>query len=191
MTAPGVVGRGSRLRPAVLLLGFATAVALRAAVSGSDGVHSPAGGLLFAVLLLAAVLGARTVVPLSRRAVSLGLLGAGVLCLPVLLSWSPRLVPTDGFATWALVVSVVAVAEEVFLRGTLYDAVRARSGENAAIAVGAVAFALLHVPLYGWYVVPLDLAVGVLLGEQRRVTGTPAAPAITHVGADLASWFLR
>lgn len=175
----------------VLLLGFAAAVALRSVVSGAEGVYSAPGGLLFAVLLLAAVIGARTRVSISSRALIVGLLGAVVLCLPVLLTWTPRLVPTDGFTAWALVVTAVAVAEEVFLRGTLYDAVCSAVGDNAAIAVGAVAFALLHVPLYGWHVVPLDLAVGVLLGEQRRVTGTAAAPAVTHVGADLASWFLR
>jgi membrane protease YdiL (CAAX protease family) len=109
----------------------------------------------------------------------------------VLLAWTPRVVPGEGFARWALVVAVVATAEEVFLRGALYDAVSRWLGVNAAIAVGAVAFALLHVPLYGWKVVPLDLAVGVLLGELRRVSGTAAAPAITHVFADWAAWWLR
>ena len=73
----------------------------------------------------------------------------------------------------------------------MYDAVRDAAGDAAAVLVPAVAFAALHVPLYGWHVVPLDLAVGVLLGELRRSTGTAAAPAVTHVGADLAAWFLR
>jgi membrane protease YdiL (CAAX protease family) len=86
---------------------------------------------------------------------------------------------------------VVAVAEEVFLRGALYDAIARVTGPTAAIVVTAGAFAALHVPLYGWQVVPLDLAVGVLLGELRRRSQTPLAPAITHVGADLAAWFLR
>ena len=175
----------------VLLLGFAGAVGVRMLVSGDSGNASAAGGLVFAVLLAAAAVGARTRVSIGRRAVVLGLAGAVVLCLPVLLSWSPRLVPTDGFAVWAAVITVVAVAEEAFLRGTLYDAVTSVAGADVAIAVGAVAFALLHVPLYGWHVVPLDLAVGVLLGELRRVSGTPAAPAVTHVSADLAAWFLR
>ena len=97
----------------------------------------------------------------------------------------------SGFASWAVVVAVVATAEEVFLRGALYDAVRAAADERAAIVVGAVAFAALHVPLYGWHVVPLDLVVGLVLGELRRVSGTPAAPAVAHVTADLAGWFLR
>lgn len=175
----------------LLLLGFAAAVVLRTAVSGDDRNASVGGGLLFAVLLVAAAVGARTRMPLRRRAFGLGLAGAAVMCLPVLLSWSPRLVPTDGFVVWAAVVTTVAVAEEAFLRGTLYDAVSSVAGANAAIAVGAVAFALLHVPLYGWHVVPLDLAVGALLGELRRVSGTPAAPAVAHSGANLAAWFLR
>ena len=98
---------------------------------------------------------------------------------------------TDGFATWAAVVLVVATAEEVFLRGALYDAVEDVAGAVPAIVVGAVAFALLHVPLYGWHVVPLDLAVGLVLGGLRQATGTPAAPAVTHVGADVVGWFLR
>ena len=87
--------------------------------------------------------------------------------------------------------NVVAIAEEWFLRGALYDAVSRVAGDNVAIGVGALAFGLLHLPLYGWGAVPLDLAVGVLLGELRRVSGTPAAPAVTHVGADLVAWFLR
>ena len=177
--------------PALLVVGFGVAVVLRVAVGGVGVAQSPGAGLLFALLLGALALAAGTRVAVTRRAVLLGLAGAMVLCLPVLLSWTPRVVGTEGFAVWAAVVCVVAVAEEVFLRGALYDAVTRVAGADAAIALGAVAFALLHVPLYGWHVVPLDLAVGVLLGELRRVSGTPTAPAVTHVGADLAAWFLR
>lgn len=90
-----------------------------------------------------------------------------------------------------LVVTVVATAEEMFLRGTLYDAVSELAGGTWAIGVGAVAFALLHVPLYGWHVLPLDLAVGVVLGMLRVSTGTVAAPAVAHIIADYAGWFLR
>ena len=177
--------------PALLVVGFGVAVALRVAVGGVGVAQSPEAGLVFALLLGALALAAGTRVPVTRRAVLLGLAGVALLCLPVLLSWTPRVVGTAGFAGWAAVVSVVAVAEEVFLRGALYDAVTRVAGPDAAIALGAIAFALLHVPLYGWHVVPLDLAVGVLLGELRRASGTPTAPAVTHVGADLAAWFLR
>ena len=50
---------------------------------------------------------------------------------------------------------------------------------------------LLHVPLYGWGSLPLDLAVGVFLGVLRALTGSLAAPAAAHVLADLAGWWLR
>ena len=174
-----------------LLAAFAGAVVLRVLVGGGDVAGSAAGGLVFGVVLLGLSAAARTAVRWSGPAVLLGLAGAAALCVPVLLRWTPRPPVVDGFVRWALVVTFVAVAEEVFLRGTLYDAVRAVAGDDAAIGVAAVAFALLHVPLYGWVVVPLDLAVGVLLGELRRVSGTASAPAVTHVGADLAAWFLR
>ena len=84
----------------------------------------------------------------------------------------------------------VATAEEAFLRGALYDAVARARGVDAAVVVGALAFAALHVPLYGWHAVPLDLAVGLALGALRVVTGTWTAPALAHAGADLVGWWL-
>jgi hypothetical protein len=47
------------------------------------------------------------------------------------------------------------------------------------------------VPLYGWHVLPLDLAVGVVLGMLRASTGTVATPTVAHLIADYAGWFLR
>ena len=88
-------------------------------------------------------------------------------------------------------VTLVAVAEELLLRGALFEALTRWRNENTAIAVSAVAFALLHVPVYGWHVLVLDLAVGVALGVLRAVSGSVTAPAITHVVADLAGWWLR
>jgi membrane protease YdiL (CAAX protease family) len=92
---------------------------------------------------------------------------------------------------WALVVAVVAAAEEVFLRGTLYDAVSKLAGSRWAIGAAALAFGLLHVPMYGWQALPLDVAVGVVLGMLRASTGTVIAPVIAHIIADYAGWFLR
>jgi membrane protease YdiL (CAAX protease family) len=179
------------LRLGALLLGFGVALGLRVAAGGSDVARSVPAGLLFAGCLLALALAARTRVPVSRGAVGLGLLGIVIVCLPVGLGQLVAVRPlhgTTGFLPWALAVVVVAGAEEVFLRGTLYDAIAV---PWVAVVVGAVLFALLHVPLYGWHVVPLDLAVGLVLGGLRAESGTPAAPAITHVGADLVGWFLR
>ena len=175
----------------LLLSGFALAVVLRVLVGGAGVSQSATAGLVFGALLIAMSLAAGTRVPLSWRAVLAGLAGAAVLCLPVLWGRTGPLQPATGFASWAVVVALVAAAEEVFLRGALYDALVRASGSTVAVVIGAAAFAALHVPLYGWRVVPLDFAVGVVLGELRRSTGTPLAPAVAHVGADWAGWFLR
>jgi hypothetical protein len=179
------------VRLAALLVGFGVALGMRLLVGGDDVARSVAGGLVFAACLLALVVAAGTRVPVTRRALALGVLGILVVCLPVGLGHLVALKPlhgTDGFLPWAAAVTVVAAAEELFLRGALFDAV---ARPWPAVALGAVLFALLHVPLYGWHVVPLDLAVGVVLGGLRVEAGTPLAPAVTHVGADLVGWFLR
>jgi membrane protease YdiL (CAAX protease family) len=182
------------LRVACLLAAFASALALRLAVGGPRAPQSPTAGLVFAGCLLAVTAAAGTRIPISRRAVRTGLAGGALVCAPVVLSHLLELRPphnTPGFWSWALVVTVVATAEEVFLRGSLYDALVELAGSRWAIGVAAVAFALLHVPLYGWHVVPLDLAVGVVLGLLRSWSGTAAAPAVAHVVADLVGWFVR
>lgn len=178
--------------PTLLLVGFTAAVALRVALGGAAVARSAPAGLVFAVALL--VLAAAAGRPRLRLTVGTGLLGAataGLLCLPVLLTRGAAEPPPDGWAAWAAVVAVVAAAEEALLRGTLYEQVAARRGAGAAVLVGAVAFALLHVPLYGWTAVPLDLVVGLLLGELRRGTGGWGPPAVAHVLADWAAWWLR
>jgi hypothetical protein len=48
----------------------------------------------------------------------------------------------------------------------------------------------MHVPLYGVGALPLDLAVGLLLGGLRIVSGSVLAPAIAHVLADIAGGWL-
>ena len=135
-----------------------------------------------------------TPVVLRARVLLLGLAGAAVVCAPDLLEQVVQHRPvsgTSGLLTWTAVVLVVAPAEEAFLRGSLHDAVARTAGPGVAVAVGAAAFGLLHVPLYGWDVLPVDLVVGVLLGCLRVLSGTFVAPAVAHVGADLGSWFLR
>lgn len=182
------------IRALLLVLAFGLSVGLRSAVGGHDVAQSQPAALAFAGCLLALAVASSTRVEVSRRAVLLGLGGVVLVCLPVALEHLLTFRPVhgaDGFVSWALVVVVVASAEEVFLRGTLYDALMSWASEGWAIAVGAVCFALLHVPMYGWHVVPLDLAVGLVLGGLRQQAGTPAAPAVTHVGADLVGWFLR
>lgn len=184
----------SGFRAGVLLAAFAAALGVRVAVGGSGVSQSQPAGLAFAACLLLLALSCRTHVRLSAGALLTGVGGGLLICLPVALSHllaGRSLHDTAGLWPWALVVAVIASAEEVFLRGTLYDAVSEFAGSTWAVCVGAVAFALLHVPLYGWHVLPLDLTVGVVLGMLRASTGSALAPATAHVIADWAGWFLR
>ena len=98
--------------------------------------------------------------------------------------------PDAMFLPWALVTVLVASAEEAVLRGVLFSRLARAGGIPLAIGVTTVAFALLHVPLYGWHVLPLDLAVGLVLGGLRVATRSIAAPAAAHAVADLATWWL-
>lgn len=79
-----------------------------------------------------------------------------------------------------------AVAEEVFFRRLVYDAL-ARWGAPVAVIGAAIAFAAIHVPAYGFMVIPLDLTAGLVLGWQRWATGTWTVPAATHVVANVLS----
>jgi len=84
----------------------------------------------------------------------------------------------------------VAGAEEIAFRGALLDALAEWGGWPAAVVLSSLVFALVHVPLYGWGVVPLDFAAGVWFAGLRLLTGSVAAPAAAHVLADLATWWL-
>jgi membrane protease YdiL (CAAX protease family) len=86
---------------------------------------------------------------------------------------------------WALpLATAAAVAEEAFFRRLLYDRL-ARIGAGAAVVVSAVAFAAVHIPLYGVAAFWVDLGAGLLFGWQRWASGTWTAPAATHVAANL------
>jgi membrane protease YdiL (CAAX protease family) len=131
------------------------------------------------------------------RGGSLGLGGALLLCaLPLAhrLSIGVAELPRPAWTallTWSLATVCVAVAEEVLLRGAMVDALReAGGGEVAAVALAAVAFALLHLPMYGLVALPLDLGVGVFLGCLRVASRGVLAPATTHAAADLALWWV-
>ncbi|HXA28731.1 MAG TPA: CPBP family glutamic-type intramembrane protease [Candidatus Angelobacter sp.] len=183
--------------PALLLTGLAAAVALRAGVASGSGARSPAAGLTFGVALLGLALAAgwRPGRP-SLRVALVGAAGAAVLLgVPLVLHLRALPLqagsPAAGFAMWAAVVTVVACAEEALLRGALMNELLRRMRPEAAVAVAALAFAALHVPLYGWVAAPLDLAVGVWLGGLRLQTRGAGAPAVAHTLADLASWWLR
>jgi membrane protease YdiL (CAAX protease family) len=87
----------------------------------------------------------------------------------------PRLILLNSFA---------AVAEEAFFRRLLY---RLLEPHGPAYAIGATAalFAVVHVTVYGAWVLPIDLAAGLVLSWQRWASGTWRVPAVTHVVANL------
>lgn len=192
--SPRTVADGSRSLVLSLTVGFAAAIALRIAIGVPDVAGSTGAGLAFALALYGLAALSRPRLNISKRSLGIGVLVGVLLCAPAVLA---RIAVTDShrpegsFLKWALIVSVVAVAEEVFLRGALRDAITAWRGANTAVVVGAVLFAALHLPLYGWGSVPLDLGVGLILGYLRERTGSVAAPAGAHVVADLIAWWLR
>jgi membrane protease YdiL (CAAX protease family) len=87
--------------------------------------------------------------------------------------------------SYALAVNVLAaVAEEVWFRRLCYGLLES-AGTAFAIAGSSVLFAAVHVSMYGWSILPLDLAAGALLGWQRAATGSWHAPALTHALANV------
>jgi membrane protease YdiL (CAAX protease family) len=180
---------------AILVLAVGISVALRVLVSGADGPQSVRGGLAFAACLTALAWGA------GLRLSPTGQFSFGIGCLGGLVLVAPALLRADlagaghrsmtGFLPWVALASIVAVAEEALLRGALFDVIERIHGDAAAVIVGSLMFAGLHIPLYGWKAVPLDLAVGAWLGTLRVLSGTWHAPALAHVLADAAGWWLR
>ncbi|HKN49862.1 MAG TPA: CPBP family intramembrane glutamic endopeptidase [Actinomycetota bacterium] len=122
-------------------------------------------------------------------AVALGLLAMLIAArLPGLLGMAPhgagRIVVRAAPAAVAASVAA-AVAEEVFFRRLVYGWLASSWGAAVAICGSAVAFAAVHVPVYGFAVLPIDTAAGLLLGWQRWMTGGWSASGLTHVAANL------
>jgi membrane protease YdiL (CAAX protease family) len=185
-------------RSAWLAAALALAVLLRASLDRGGAQSAFAAGAAFgmALVVLAARAGRagfRLRLPTPGQ-VALGIAAGTMLAvLPGLLRSGPSIatgIRPEPFLTWMIVTCLVAAGEEAVLRGALFDALRAGAGVAAAVVLTSAAFALLHVPLYGWHVVPLDLAVGLGLGGLRLVSGGIAAPAVAHAVADLATWWL-
>ena len=111
------------------------------------------------------------------------------LCGGVLAFSLARLVaPGRGFAPWGahvvLLNSLAAVSEEALFRRLLYGALL-RWGPAAAVLGSAIAFAVVHVTVWGPRVLPLDLAAGFVLSWQRLASDRWSVPAITHVAANV------
>ena len=189
-----VATRRRDLRLEWTVAGGVIAMATRIAVGGASISVSWPGALAFASILAITVWwNGGTPVLLSARSIPLGIAGAAVL---VGLAWLHRgygplhvAAANPSLLTWTAVILVIAGAEEMFFRGTLFDLVEGRRGLVSAVVVTSVAFGLIHVPVYGWRAVPLDVAAGVWLAGIRSMGGMPAA-ITAHVLADLAVGWL-
>jgi membrane protease YdiL (CAAX protease family) len=93
--------------------------------------------------------------------------------------------PPAPTTSWAVPLGLVAaVAEEAFFRRLVYGLL-VPAGAGFAVAGSALLFAVVHVTVYGAWVVPIDLAAGLILGWQRWATGSWRVPALTHAVANL------
>jgi membrane protease YdiL (CAAX protease family) len=207
----GLAARASPGAPPVAALASAALGAMTAlAVAGrwqlqargpGDGL---AVGVIFGSALVAAALiggwrptrvdgrgraGWRVLAPLVLLGLAAGLALVG-LALLVGRDGFPSLRPAVAFAPWVGVTVLVATAEELVLRGALFDALQRLAGPLVAVVLTSAAFGLMHMPFYGWEAVPLDVGVGLVFGGLRLVTGSVVAPAVAHVAADLATWWL-
>jgi len=205
MTAIQILGPvASPRRPwpeaALLVTGLAAVVVARLAATRA-GLDPLAIGAGFATALGALALAGGLRLQIDRRLfvpVSLGLaFGIAIVVVGVAGAALGGATPVPGlgrpaapFLPWTAITVVVAAAEEALLRGLLFDRIRRLGGVGPALIATSVVFALMHVPLYGWHVVPLDLAVGLGLGGLRLATRGIVAPAVAHAVADLATWWL-
>jgi membrane protease YdiL (CAAX protease family) len=139
-------------------------------------------------MLTGAVLAACLLVPVGepdRGRLSNGIVlatGLGAVLLATAVAGPPA---GSVFAAWTLPLALLAaVAEEALFRRVAW-AVLAPSGFVLALTGTSLLFALVHVPLYGWAVFPVDLGAGLLFGWQRWAAGTWTVPAATHAAANL------
>jgi membrane protease YdiL (CAAX protease family) len=185
---------GRIAQPAVILAGATVVVGLRWAATASGAAGAITVGWGFGAALLAvAFSGGWPPTSVRRSSIALGAVGGAVLVVLAIVTRTdpaPSLRPAVDFGPWAAVTILVASAEEAVLRGALFGALARCLGVAGAVLITSAVFALMHVPLYGWHVVPLDLGVGLWLAGLRLASGGIVAPAMAHVIADLATWWL-
>ena len=113
--------------------------------------------------------------------------GAGVAAVSLVRLALPG-VPLHATVLGLMASVAAAIGEEIVFRRGLYGAFEHR-GAVVAVVVSAAVFGLVHVPMYGWAVVPVDVGAGLLFGWQRWATGGWTSGAVTHVTANLLGAF--
>ena len=139
-------------------------------------------------LVAGSILVAAVTMPVPRGVVrhvhALPVLALGIVAVAVAATAVGPAIPVPWAAAALPISFLAAVAEEALFRRTLYAALVPR-GALVAVAGSAVVFAAVHVPLYGWAALPVDLGAGLLFGWQRHASGTWTVPAATHAFANL------
>ena len=184
VSAPGPALAAPRVAVLAVAAGCAVLTA-RPLLLGAAGAPAPVLTTLFVVLLAVSLLWPGAAVPRPGTGAAVPVLAVGIGAFVVgrvLTAGSPAVPPATAFVIGLN--TLAAVAEEAFFRRLVYGALLA-GGPTAALAGSAVLFAAVHVTVYGLWVLPLDLAAGLLLGWQRQVTGSWIVPAVTHAVANL------
>jgi len=188
------IGGTAAWRAAATAALLGVVVTVRWRLYRSQAVDGVAEGLLFglALLLVAAFAGLRPGLPTIRALASGAVAGLGLVAMALLVRWPAQPLPLGqaaAFMPWVVATVIVAASEEMVLRGALWRWTAEAGGDVMALLVTSVLFALIHAPVYGLSVMPLDFGVGLVLGGLRLGYGGPAAPAVAHVVADIATWF--
>ncbi len=175
-------GRERTARTLALALPFgAVWFLLSRSAIGTLGSPALAIGYIALGVTSATVVGRATAARAADPWFPLALGTAAVLIARLAAGPAPPL-PT-GLAVVALN-TAAAVAEEAFFRGFLFGRLE-RWSPGAAVVGSALAFAAIHVPLYGWTAFPVDLGAGLLFSWQRAASGRWSVPAATHAFANL------
>lgn len=119
-----------------------------------------------------------------RTAAWVTLVGAGAFAVGRLVAGGRPAAPA--LLGYVVLNSLAAVAEEALFRRLVYDALSAW-GAPVAVIGSAALFAVVHVTVWGIWVLPLDLVAGLVLSWQRWASGRWSVPAATHVFANLVA----
>jgi membrane protease YdiL (CAAX protease family) len=184
----GARGQGAPrgLAPLIALVAGATLLLARPLVLSRGGSIPPLLlAVLYAELLCLSLAAPHSGREAERREVNPAIaIGLGLVAVLSASRVVGQAVPVAAGATAAGLNVLAALAEEAFFRGLVYGWLR-RFGPVVAVGASALAFALIHVPMYGPAALWVDLGGGLVLGWQRWATAGWAAPAATHAFANL------
>ncbi|GAA0548139.1 hypothetical protein GCM10010172_32470 [Paractinoplanes ferrugineus] len=131
------------------------------------------------------------VIPILTGLVIAGIFVAGALVVREVPALRNPVNSVLAHARYGNVVAIAAVtvlngiAEEIFFRGALFAAI----GRRHPVAISTVVYGAATLATANLMLVFSALALGLLLGLQRRVTGGILAPVLTHITWSTAMLF--